>query len=218
MVDFSSADFKPKDWQAFERGCRTLFECIWGDPNAQLNGRGGQRQNGVDIFGNREGGKGALEGMQCKGRHDGKIDGAISATELRAEVEKAKHFKPPLAGFIPATTAPNDAKIQEVARKISEEHKAKGLFEVSVWGWDDLRTRISEYARAIREFHPDATPFTDEILAAQKEGSRLVEAVRQESQLSHAALAAGQAALMAEFTALKASLQVTAGDTFIVCS
>lgn len=44
---------KPKDCYAFERSMRKLMECALTDPNTQLNGRSGQRQHGVDIYGYR---------------------------------------------------------------------------------------------------------------------------------------------------------------------
>lgn len=39
----------PADWQAFERFTRDLFAAKWKDRNAQLNGRAGQAQAGVDV-------------------------------------------------------------------------------------------------------------------------------------------------------------------------
>jgi hypothetical protein len=51
MADFTSVSLSaPKDWQAFERHARLLFESILGDPHTQNNGRSGQAQHGVDIF------------------------------------------------------------------------------------------------------------------------------------------------------------------------
>ncbi len=55
----------PRDWQSFEDLCRDLWAELWGDPNAQKHGRTGQKQRGVDIFG--QPGSGAdWEGVQCK--------------------------------------------------------------------------------------------------------------------------------------------------------
>ena len=68
MVDFSSTSIpKPENWQDFERQCHVLFQCIWGDPHAQLNGRRGQPQHGVDIFGHPNDGKGDLEKLLHEG-------------------------------------------------------------------------------------------------------------------------------------------------------
>ena len=70
MTDFSSISIpKPLNWQDFERNCRVLFECILDDPNTQLNGRTGQPQNGVDIWGSRGGQGSVWVGVQCKGKN-----------------------------------------------------------------------------------------------------------------------------------------------------
>src|SRR5688572_5965567 len=89
----------PKDWQDFERKCRVLFACILGDPQTQTHGRGGQAQNGVDIYGRRDLGKGQLVGIQCKGK-DGRFGAEVTEKELRDEVEKTKKFVPALDEFI----------------------------------------------------------------------------------------------------------------------
>lgn len=161
MTDFSSISIpKPLNWQGFERNCRVLFECILDDPNTQLNGRSGQPQSGVDIWG-RRGGQGThWVGVQCKGR-DGDYGREVTEKELRAEVKKASNFMPTLSEFIIATTAPDDAKIQKVARTITQENESyDNPMAVNVWGWGTLQGRIGQYANAIEAFHPDITPFT----------------------------------------------------------
>lgn len=169
MVDYSSASLPPpKDWQEFERCCRILFESTLGDPNVQLNGRSGQRQNGVDLYGRRGGDGGPWIGVQCKGKEGNTYNNKVSEKELRDEVKKAFRFSPPLSEFILVTTASNDAKIQQVARLITAENeKAAQPMSVNVLGWEDLRSRISEHPRALRAFHPDLSIHTDEILSSQ---------------------------------------------------
>lgn len=169
MVDYSSASFPPpKDWQEFERCCRTLFECIFDDPQTQLHGRTGQPQHGVDVYGRRGGCTGPLVGIQCKGKEGQTYGKKVTEKELRTEVKKAFNFQPSLSEFILVTTAPNDAAIQLVARLITEENeKSNHPMRVDVWGWGELQTRIIQYPIAIRAFHPDSSPFTDDILASQ---------------------------------------------------
>lgn len=121
MTDFTSVSVRaPKDWQAFERHSRLLFEYSLGDPATQNNGRQGQAQHGVDIWGRRGGGDGPLVGIQCKGK-DADYHGAVTKAELRREVKKSAAFRPSLKEFILITTAPDDAKIQEAARLLEEE-------------------------------------------------------------------------------------------------
>jgi hypothetical protein len=90
MSDFSSVKFpQPKDWQALERNARVLFKCALKDPNVQMNGRIGQPQNGVDVYGNRGGLGGPMVGVQCKGK-DGEYGGAVTEAELEAEVKNQR--------------------------------------------------------------------------------------------------------------------------------
>lgn len=69
MNDFTAVSIPaPKDWQAFERKSRLLFQLLLGDPHTQLNGRGGQPQHGVDIFGKRGGPEGHYVACNVKVR------------------------------------------------------------------------------------------------------------------------------------------------------
>lgn len=133
----------PKDWQAFERLCRDLWQHVWDDEYTQQNGRTGQRQNGVDVYGrNRK--DGALEGVQCKGK-DGRFDQELTTNELEGEVKKALTFTPKLDRFILATTGQTDVAVQELARKLTEEHKKKGLFSVEVQSWDHIVAKFTDH-------------------------------------------------------------------------
>jgi hypothetical protein len=116
----------PNNPTVFESLCLDLWREIWDDPSAQKNGRSGQPQAGVDVFGQRQG---KWEGVQCK-QKDGLLRSKVTVKEFEAEVEAAKQFNPPLANFILATTGPRDAKVQERAREFIEEHKPQGLFSV----------------------------------------------------------------------------------------
>ena len=142
----------PKDWQEFERFCHTLWGEILNDPNIQLNGRGGQEQHGVDVYGYSS--EGIFTCIQCKGK-DANYGSAVTEKELRSEVEKAKDFKPTPKVFIHATTAPNDAKIQEVAREIEEGNKKLGLFKVRVWGWEEICQRLVHSPKTLKQFYQE---------------------------------------------------------------
>ena len=131
----------------------------------QLNGRLGQPQSGVDVFGRRVVEGGAWVGVQCKGKESWP-GSKLTKAEVRREVKKAHQFKPTLSEFIIVTTAPIDAKIQQVAREITEEQKStRQPLSVAVWGWGEIENKIIEYPRALNAFHPDATPFSREILS-----------------------------------------------------
>ena len=149
---------KPKNWQDFETRTRMLFAYVLNDPNTQQNGRSGQKQHGVDIYGNRDKRSECLVGIQCKK----KFDRSVTEKELRAELEKAKSFKPPISEFILVTTAPRDAKIQEVARLITAElagtDRPIGVF---VWGWDDIEEQAVQHPEVWKAFDPTYNQYVE---------------------------------------------------------
>ena len=52
MVEISNMQIPPpRNWQDFETLCWDLWKTIFNDPETQKNGRQGQKQNGVDIYG-----------------------------------------------------------------------------------------------------------------------------------------------------------------------
>ncbi|UUZ67922.1 restriction endonuclease [Polaromonas sp. P2-4] len=144
----------PKSWETFEDLCLALFKAIWNDPLAQKNGRRGQRQHGVDVFGSADGSGPAFFGVQCKGKDQG-LGAQATVRELEEELARAEAWKPPLAHWTFATTAPTDAVLQEAARQLSAKRTAKGLFPVSVLGWGDIQALLVEHRSALRQFYPE---------------------------------------------------------------
>jgi len=158
MTNVLSRSFPPpRNWQDFERLCYDVYSRFWQTSDAAMNGRVGQPQAGVDVYGHdrREN---AFVGVQCKGK-DQTYGSALTSSELRDEVEKAKSFVPKLDVFVLATTAPNDQAIQTLAREVSEEHKKTGLFEVRVEGWTTLSQRVTDHEDLIRKYFSDLAPF-----------------------------------------------------------
>jgi hypothetical protein len=139
----------PADWQAFERLTRDLFSAIWDDPRAQLNGRTGQPQAGVDVFGTNAR-TGGLEGAQCKGK-DARYGHSVTVDELQDEVKKALTFTPALTHYYLVTTGVADVKVQEEARRINEAHKQAALFGVDVYSWDQLLALLQEHRKVARK-------------------------------------------------------------------
>lgn len=142
----------PKNWQDFEALCCDLWREVWEDPNAQKNGRQGQPQHGVDVFGRSCQDK-EWAGIQCKGR-DNYTNQRITEEELRDEVTKAQTFAPALADFAIATTAPRDVAIQTLARELTEQHKNCGLFSVHVWSWDDIVESLGGFPKVAVKHYP----------------------------------------------------------------
>ncbi|MBA7499086.1 Lipopolysaccharide assembly protein B [subsurface metagenome] len=153
MTRFSSLQIAPpSNWQDFESLCCDLWREIWKDPNTQKNGRQGQPQHGVDVFGRPNQGK-TYAGVQCK-RKDNYADNTITEDEVVSEVEKAKSFKPPLSEFIIATSGKRDVNIQELARTITDKHLKESLFPVNVYAWEDIVSRLEEFPDIIAIHFP----------------------------------------------------------------
>jgi hypothetical protein len=143
MLHFSDLQIRPpNNWRKFESLCCDLWRVIWKDPDIQKNGRQGQKQDGVDIHGRLNNGN-SWGGIQCK-CNEQNPDKKLTERDVIKEVQKAKNFEPRLSKFIVATTGPKDAKIEEVARKITDEHLKIGLFSVHILGWDDIKESLED--------------------------------------------------------------------------
>ncbi|WP_375566688.1 hypothetical protein [Oceaniradius stylonematis] len=99
----------PSTWQAFEDLICALFAEAWKDPTAQKNGRNGQPQHGVDVYGSPEWKPGVYFGVQCKGKNRG-FSAKATKTEFDRELAKAEKFAPTLGKWYFATTAEVDVK------------------------------------------------------------------------------------------------------------
>lgn len=144
----------PSTWQTFENLTCALFAEVWKDPTAQKNGRTGQPQHGVDVYGSPEWKPGTYFGVQCKGKDRG-LGAQATTTEFDREFEKADKFAPTLGKWYFATTAEVDAKLQAHARIVSAERVAAGKFEVDILGWGSLKGLIAKHRSVIRQFYPE---------------------------------------------------------------
>jgi len=142
----------PKSWMTFETLMWDLFREMWNDLDTEKNGRQGQPQHGVDIWG-RPNMEREYYGVQCKGKDIG-LDKAVTETEFEAEVEKAKSFEPKISKFYLVTTGPHDEKLQTLARNITEKHREENLFGVEFWGWDAIERRLEVHEKVLRRQYP----------------------------------------------------------------
>lgn len=140
----------PKNWQDFESICHQLWKEIWNDPNSEKNGRQGQAQNGIDVFGTPIYSK-VFHGVQCKDK-DSTLGSILKPTELKSECSKAKNFKPLIGSFTLATTSARDANLQKIARELS--HNKTYPFSVQVWSWDDIQAEIAYRPIILDNYYP----------------------------------------------------------------
>lgn len=153
----------PKSWEKFEDLTRALFAAVWKWPLTQKNGRSGQNQHGVDVFGTLEAGK--TFGVQCKGKNQN-YGAKASITEFDTELAKAEKFNPTLGHWTFATTASNDAPLQEHARLVSERRVKEGKFPVDVIGWETIQAMLSNHQEVAEEFYSEYAGDLPQIMAA----------------------------------------------------
>ena len=153
---------KPIDEQVLERAPLELFRCVLNDPNVTTYGRRGQAQQGVDIYGKRDANPSHYVGVQCKLKSG---DNVLTEKIVREEVDLALGFEPALVEYFILTTAPDDAKLQKLARilevEIQQNHGRQ--LSIQIWGWNTLEREIQRHPTAIKEFYPDYTPYAQEL-------------------------------------------------------
>lgn len=132
----------PENWQDFETLCKKLWSEIWNCSEIKKNGRSGQNQNGVDIYGIPYGEK-QYYGIQCKLKNEYQ-NKSLTQDEISSEIEKAKKFKPALKKLYVTTTATKDVKLEQFVRRKNLENIETGFFEVHLFSWEDIVDLIEE--------------------------------------------------------------------------
>lgn len=136
----------------FESLLRDICAFEWNDPHTQKFGRKGQKQYGVDVYGQPPHLKGRYCAVQCKLRTK---DSQLSKDEIEAEVLEARRFPHQLETLIIATDAPRDTHTQIQVDKIGEQEQKNGGFRVVIWFWDDITERLAAYPRLIVRYYQE---------------------------------------------------------------
>jgi hypothetical protein len=121
----------PKNWQDFEAIVCDALAQRWNSTRLQKNGRPGQKQNGVDIYGPDDIGRPV--GIQCK-----RYKPPLKLDHVTDEIVKAETFEGQLTTLFIATTADHDAKLQQQVRILSDKRVGQGKFAVALLFWDDI--------------------------------------------------------------------------------
>lgn len=140
---------KPRDWQQFERLSRSLFSEIYERPFKRW-GRGGQRQNGVDLVAQLRDGR--VIAVQCKGRSTN-LGSKLKPKDVDAAVADTDTYPHPLELLVIATTAPDDKTLDAHALTLSQQREAAGKFSVQVWGWETICDHIGEHEKVQRRYY-----------------------------------------------------------------
>lgn len=133
---------KPENWQDFESLCKKLWGEIWACHEIKKNGRSGQNQHGVDVYGIPKS-ESEYYGIQCKGKDD-YTKSQLTKSEIDTEISKAQEFKPKLKKFYFTTTANKDSEIEEYIRIKDVENRNVGQFEIHLFSWEDIADLIEE--------------------------------------------------------------------------
>lgn len=137
----------PKSWQEFETIVRDAQAQRWKTTTLQKNGRPGQKQQGVEIFGPDEIGR--LIGIQCK-----RYKAAVTLKTVTDEIANAENFKPRLSAVFIATTTDHDVKLQEQVRVISDKRVAEEKFAVALLFWDEIVSSLLLNPAVVKAHYP----------------------------------------------------------------
>lgn len=121
----------PKSWDEFEDITLSAMQVRFSSSNLVRHGRQGQRQDGVDIYGDDD--KNKFIGVQCKNTLDG-----LTVKLIGTEVSHAESFSPKITHLYIATTAKRDAQLQKHVREINVIRKGANNFTVGLLFWDDI--------------------------------------------------------------------------------
>jgi hypothetical protein len=134
----------PIDWQELQRMTCDLFKEIWRNDYIQIFGSIGQRQDGVDVFGNPNNGK-QIEGIQCK------CVEKLTKKDVEDEYEKSLAFRPKLSRFIIVTSSKRDKNIQQKAAEITSMQN----YPCNVVFWEDVCQFLSNYPGVLEKYYSD---------------------------------------------------------------
>ncbi|MBN9686132.1 MULTISPECIES: hypothetical protein [unclassified Corallococcus] len=140
---------RPKGWDEFEDLVADVLRERWKTPNVTRNGRSGQRQAGVDIYGPAAHlAPGQYAGAQCK-RTDG-----LDLKVAEECVSDAESFEPALSELLICTTAPADAKVQRAVRLLDQKRAQAGQFRVFLLFWEDIALELSGHRKLLAKHFP----------------------------------------------------------------
>ena len=137
----------PNSWGEFEDISADIIKKIWQDDYLIRNGRSGQKQNGVDMFGKPLNLNGNYCGVQCKNKQ-------VNINEVKEEINKAESFKPLLKELIFMICSSRDSTLQEQIRVIDIERLKENKFSIRVLFWEDICLILADYPDLMEKHFP----------------------------------------------------------------
>ena len=155
---------KPRNWQDLERLCIAIWKAEWKTTSLKTYGRSGQHQDGVDVFGRYMDGL-EIGAIQCKCKEEEK---PITEAVIKAEVEKAKKFKPEIKHYVIATTFDSDVALDSVTAELSLTNMGKGSFSIDLFGWQDIENLL-EQRTDVRDWYLNLTKRREQVCEVKVE-------------------------------------------------
>jgi hypothetical protein len=146
----------PTNWQDFERLTLDYARIHWKNDYAERNGRQGQAQAGVDVYGYNYSAN-EWTGIQCKKKNNSAAPSkGLTTSEIDKEVQLAEAFNSNLGRFIIATTGPRDAKLQVHVRALNQ---ARRPFKVSLMFWDDFQDFLNNDSKLMYRYYQEVLEY-----------------------------------------------------------
>lgn len=158
----------PANWQDFQILTLRLVGQMCDPTTVREYGRQGQRQNGVDVYGEMPG---ELHlGVQCKEMKPRK---KLTKALIEAEADDACAFQPQLHTFAIATTLSEDTAIHKAVTELNESKKYQ--FKITYWSWNHFNDKLNRSNQLVQDSYKDyakAFGFDEQLrdLAALRDG------------------------------------------------
>jgi hypothetical protein len=136
----------------FESMIRDICALEWNDPHTEKFGRKGQKQYGVDVYGQPADLDGGYRAAQCKLRTKNQN---LTKQEIEREVNEAKEFPHALDSIIIVTDGPRDTHTQIIVDQINARQVDNDSFRVVIWFWDNVTERLATYPKLIVKYYSD---------------------------------------------------------------
>lgn len=136
----------PKSWDEFEDISADVLKRMWRDPYVIRNGRSGQKQFGVDIYGrpvHLHGQGTQIAAAQCK-----RVD-ALTEQQIADEITAAYSFSPLPEEYLILSTLKRDSNLQTYVRTNSWN-----INRVEILFWDDISLYLSEFDELLKKHFP----------------------------------------------------------------
>lgn len=134
----------PANWQDFQTLTVRLVELMCTEGTVHEYGRLGQRQDGVDVYGETH--SGVQMGVQCKEMSAGR---KITESFIRDEANKALSFQPSLSIFVMATTLHEDTGMHKAVTNLNRSGNYP--FKIVCWSWNHFNDKLNRSNQVVKD-------------------------------------------------------------------